>query len=126
MPNGNKLKAIALGKCPKCEQGDIFQYKWWQLSHFTKMNKICPVCNVNFEVEPGFFYGAMYTSYAFTIAIMAIGGILIFNMFNDPPTIYYIIPITLVSLLLTPFNFRISRVIYLHMVSGIKYKKIDK
>ncbi|MES2796411.1 MAG: DUF983 domain-containing protein [Bacteroidota bacterium] len=126
MPNGNKLKAIAMGKCPKCEKGDIFQFKWWQLGHFSKMNKTCPTCQVNFEVEPGFFYGSMYMSYGFSVMIMIIGGVAIYNIFNDPPVLYYIIPITLVSLLFTPFNFRISRVIYLHLVSGIKFKKIAK
>lgn len=126
MPKGNRLKAITTGKCPKCQEGNIFQYKWWQLQNFTKMNKICTVCGVNFEVEPGFFYGAMYMSYAFTVAIMATGGVFIYNMFNDPPVLYYIIPITLVSLLITPWNFRISRILYLHLVSGIKYKKFAK
>lgn len=126
MPEGNRLKAIITGKCPKCQEGKVFQYKWWQLQHFTKMNKICPVCHVNYEVEPGFFYGAMYMSYAFTVAVMVTGGVIIYNIFNDPPAIYYVIPITLVSLLITPWNFRISRILYLHLVSGIKFKKIAK
>ena len=126
MPNGNKLKAIASGKCPKCEKGDVFQYKWWQLTNFSKMNKTCPNCNVAFEIEPGFFYGAMYMSYGNSLLIMIIGGVSIFYLFNDPPVLYYIIPITIVSLLITPWNFRISRVLYLHLMSGIKYNKVDK
>lgn len=125
MSNGNKLKAIAAGKCPKCEKGDIFKYKWWQLVNFSKMNTNCPNCKVNFEVEPGFFYGAMYMSYGNSLFIMIIGGISIFYLFNDPPVLYYIVPITLVSLLVTPWNFRISRVLYLHLMSGIKFKKIE-
>jgi uncharacterized protein (DUF983 family) len=123
MPEGNKFKAIITGKCPQCQQGSIFQYKWWQLNHFTKMNKICPICQVNFEVEPGFFYGAMYMSYFITVGIVALGGFAIYNIFDDPSQFYYIIPITLVSLLFTPINFRISRILYLHSMSGIKFKK---
>ncbi len=126
MPKGNKILAIANGKCPKCEQGDIFEFKWWQLANFSKMNKTCPVCKVNFEVEPGFFYGAMYMSYGFSLMIMIFGGILIYTLFNDPPAIIYVVPITLVSLLFAPWNFRISRVLYLHLVSGIKFKKFVK
>jgi uncharacterized protein (DUF983 family) len=124
MSTNNKLLAIASGKCPKCHEGDIFQFKWWQISKFAKMNKTCQNCGVNFEVEPGFFYGAMYMSYGFSLMIMIFGGILIYNLFNDPPVLYYIIPITLVSLLFAPWNFRISRVFYLHLVSGIKFKKL--
>ena len=124
MPKGNKLKAMLSGKCPKCEKGNIFISKWWQITEFSKMNKTCPNCHINFEVEPGFFYGAMYMSYGFSLLIMIFGGVLIYNVFNDPPVLYYVIPITLVSLLFTPWNFRISRVFYLHLVSGIKYKKV--
>lgn len=124
MPKGNKLKAMLFGNCPQCEKGDIFISKWWQIAKFSEMNKTCPHCQVNFEVEPGFFYGAMYMSYGFSLMIMIFGGVLIYNLFNDPPVLYYVVPITLVSLLFAPWNFRISRVFYLHLVSGIKYKKI--
>jgi uncharacterized protein (DUF983 family) len=126
MEQGNKLKAMVSGKCPKCEKGDVFQFPWWDLIRFSKMNKNCPTCNVHFEVEPGFFYGAMYVSYGFTILIMIIGGFSIYNWLNDPPVLYYIIPITLISLLFTPFNFRISRVFYLHLMSGIKFRNFAK
>lgn len=126
MAEGNKVKAIVTGKCPQCEKGDVFQYKWWQLANFSKMNKTCPNCNINFEVEPGFFYGAMYMSYGFSLTIMIIGGVLIYNLFNDPPLFSYIIPITIASLLFTPWNFRLSRVFYLHTMSGIKFKKFAK
>jgi uncharacterized protein (DUF983 family) len=124
MKTGNKYIAILKGKCPKCEKGDVFQFSWWQLTNFSKMNKTCPNCQVNFEVEPGFFYGAMYLSYGFSLIIMIIGGVLIYNLFKDPPLFYYVIPITLASLLFAPWNFRLSRVFYLHLFSGIKYKKI--
>jgi uncharacterized protein (DUF983 family) len=119
----SKIIAIIKGKCPKCHDGDIFKEKWWNFPQFSKMNKLCPNCQVNFEIEPGFFYGAMYMSYGFSVMIMLVGGVFIYNVFNDPPLFYYIIPITLISLLLTPLNFRNSRVIYLHLMSGIKYKK---
>jgi uncharacterized protein (DUF983 family) len=123
MPTNSKLLAILSGKCPKCHDGDVFEYKWWQLSKFTDMNKLCPNCGVNFEVEPGFFYGAMYMSYGFSIMVMVVGGLVIYNFFNDPALIYYVVPITLISLLFTPINFRNSRIIYLHLISGIKFNK---
>jgi hypothetical protein len=72
-------------------------------------------------VEPGFFYGAMYISYAFTVGIMLVGGILVFNFLNDPPAEGYVVPITTVSLLLVPANFRTARVLFIHWFSGLKY-----
>jgi uncharacterized protein (DUF983 family) len=116
-----RFQAICTGKCPQCHQGDIFSYPWWQLGKFAQINKNCPNCNIAYEVEPGFFYGAMYMSYAISIGIMLVGGLLIYVGFSDPPTAYYVLPITFFSLLFTPFNYRISRVLYLYMVSGIKF-----
>ncbi len=86
------------------------------------MNEHCSACGLRYEVEPGFFYGAMYVSYAITVGIMLVGGIVIFNFFNDPPAMGYVIPITTISLILVPFNYRTSRVIFIHLFSGVKYR----
>ena len=86
------------------------------------MNEHCSECGLRYEVEPGFFYGAMYVSYAFTVGIMLVGGIVIFNFFNDPDAMGYVIPITTISLILVPFNYRTSRVIFIHLFSGVKYR----
>ncbi|UAJ15151.1 DUF983 domain-containing protein [Aquirufa lenticrescens] len=85
------------------------------------MHEHCPSCDVRYEVEPGFFYGAMYISYAFTVGIMLVGGILVFNFLNDPPAEGYVVPITTVSLLLVPANFRTARVLFIHWFSGLNY-----
>ena len=86
------------------------------------MNEHCPSCGLRYEVEPGFFFGAMYISYAFTVGIMIVGGIIIYNFFGDPSAEGYIIPITLVSLIMVPFNFRMARVLFIHLFSMVKYK----
>jgi hypothetical protein len=68
----------------------------------------------------------MYVSYAFTVGIMLVGGFVIYNFFGDPEPLGYIIPIVLISLLFVPFNFRISRVLFLYLFSGISYKSQKK
>jgi len=35
------------------------------------MNRTCPVCDIAFEREPGYFLGAMYFSYAMAVAAAA-------------------------------------------------------
>jgi hypothetical protein len=99
----------------------LFKFKWWNVFNFAQMHEHCPSCDVRYEVEPGFFYGAMYISYAFTVGIMLVGGIFVFNFLNDPPAIGYVVPITTVSLILVPFNFRTARVLFIHWFSGLKY-----
>jgi hypothetical protein len=87
------------------------------------MHEHCPSCHVRYEIEPGFFFGAMYISYAFTVGIMLVGGIVIFNFFNDPPAMGYIVPITTISLAMVPFNFRMARVLFIHLFSGLHYQE---
>jgi uncharacterized protein (DUF983 family) len=122
MPNSSGLKAAINARCPQCHEGRLFKYKWWNVFNFAQMEEKCSACHMRYEIEPGFFYGAMYISYAITVGIMLVGGLIIYNLFNDPDAMGYVIPITLVSLLLVPANFRASRVIFIHLFSGVTYR----
>jgi uncharacterized protein (DUF983 family) len=123
MSNPSKLLAVINARCPQCHEGRLFKFKFWNIFNFTQMHEHCPSCNLRYEVEPGFFFGAMYVSYAFTVGIMLVGGVVIFNFFNDPPALGYVVPITAVSLLMVPFNFRMARVLFIHLFSGVKFQK---
>jgi uncharacterized protein (DUF983 family) len=123
MADPSKLHAMINARCPRCHEGRLFKYKWWNLLNFAQMHENCPHCDLRYEVEPGFFYGAMYISYAFTVGIMLVGGIIVFNFFNDPPAMGYVVPITTFSLIMVPFNFRTARVIFIHLFSGISYEQ---
>ncbi len=122
--NRSKFQAMSEARCPRCREGKMFMYPFWRLNKFSEMHEKCPVCELKFEVEPGFWYGAMFVSYANTIALLVVLGVVIFYFFNDPPVMYYIIPVTILSLLTVPFNFRISRVIFLHLFGFVKYKPL--
>ncbi len=65
----SRLKKIIREKCPNCEVGDIFISKGnlFQLK-MPKMHHTCPHCQHKFEKEPGYFFGAMYVSYALVVA----------------------------------------------------------
>ncbi|HEX3319142.1 MAG TPA: DUF983 domain-containing protein [Terriglobales bacterium] len=39
---------------------------------FPKMNERCPVCDLKFEREQGYFLGAMYISYGLAVVIIGI------------------------------------------------------
>ena len=122
----SKLVAIAEGRCPQCREGKMFKYPFWRVDKFSEMNENCPVCGLRFEIEPGFWFGAMFVSYANTIALLVVLGVTVFYVFNDPPVLYYIVPVTILSLITVPFNFRISRVIFLHLFGFVKYKPINQ
>ena len=57
--------SILRQRCPRCRKGDIFScplFRGW-----LSMHTHCPVCNLKFEREQGYFVGAMYVSYALAI-----------------------------------------------------------
>jgi uncharacterized protein (DUF983 family) len=112
--------ALLQGKCPRCREGDIFTYPVIKLSKFNRMNERCPHCDLRLEPEPGFYQGAMYISYAFTITFMVlISAVLYFA--GDFSEWTYIFTVIGVMILLAPLNYRFSRIIYLHFIGGIKY-----
>lgn len=119
----SKASAIAQCKCPQCRKGNMFKSGPLNLKQFTEMNTDCSECGLHFEIEPGFFWGAMYVSYAITVLLMLlIGGIVFFTAGAKAGFWGYIIPIFLGMLLMMPFTFRYSRVLMIYWFSPIRYK----
>lgn len=115
------LEAILEGKCPKCREGDMFTNRVLNLRKFGEMHQDCPVCGHRFEQEPGFYYGAMYVSYALSVGIFLATVFVLYFVVGDPSLETYIISITLVALLLYPVTFRYSRIIFTYVFGGVKY-----
>ncbi|MBU1372412.1 MAG: DUF983 domain-containing protein [Bacteroidetes bacterium] len=112
-----KAEAMLHAKCPRCRRGDLFQNTMYGFS-FQKMFEFCPHCSLRYEVEPGYFYAAMYVGYALNVALGVSVGIAtyVFSGELESPWIY-IFTILLFSFLLAPVNFRYSRVILLYWLS---------
>lgn len=117
-----KFQAIMQAKCPRCREGKMFEYPASQVTKFDKMHTNCPVCNLRFEVEPGFWFGAMFISYGFTVMLLAVIGVATNVLFPNASVWAYIIPITIVSLGFVPFNFRLSRSVFIHFFGFINYE----
>jgi hypothetical protein len=99
----------------------MFTASPYQIRRFDHMHANCPVCGLKFDIEPGFYTGAMYVSYAFSVAIFLVTGFFLFLFFDDPDLIVYVITTFAIVLLLFPLIYRYSRVIYLHLFGGIGY-----
>lgn len=83
----------------------------------------CPQCNLKFEREPGYFYVAMFVSYAFNVAQMILAGVLTYWVTGNTTNPWlYMAVIFPVVVLLSPFNYRYSRLILLHFLTpGLNY-----
>ncbi len=114
------LSALLNGKCPRCRSGRMFKKPWYNYGAFTQMNAHCPKCHQRLEPEPGFFFGAMYISYALSVGIFILVFFGTYVLFS-PPFWVYMVNTLVVVLVLLPFLFRSSRILYLYWLGGIKY-----
>lgn len=117
----NAVEAIVRCKCPRCRKGEMFATKF----HFFKpshMNVNCPVCDFRFEIELGFYWAALYVSYALNIAesvTLALAISILTGSAN--PWIYSGVLVSAI-LLLVSFNIRYSRVLLLYMAGEVTYQ----
>ncbi|MGH9538744.1 MAG: DUF983 domain-containing protein [Terriglobales bacterium] len=69
------MAAILRQRCPRCRSGSIFRYSIFR--GFPKMHQRCPVCDLKFQREEGYFLGAMYISFGLALAVIAVIALLL-------------------------------------------------
>lgn len=115
--------SVSRNKCPKCHTGKVFENNnAYNLKIFSKMYTSCPCCGEKFEKEPGYFYGAMYVSYALTVG-WCIFTFAINELFTKVDTFYYLIFTCSSIILFSPLTFRLSRLIWLNFFTRFDKSK---
>jgi uncharacterized protein (DUF983 family) len=116
--------AFSHSKCPRCRTGRVFEGSTYSFK-VQKMNEFCPHCNLKFEREPGYFYVAMFVSYALNVAQMVTVSVAayIFGLTLDYDNLWYFILLLLATVFIfAPFNYRYSRMVLLYWLSpGLHY-----
>ncbi len=82
------------------------------------MHEHCPHCGLRYEIEPAFFYGAMYVSYGYGVALF-VATYVIMRMFYTPSVWEVVIALAAIILLGSPLIFRLARITYLNLF--VKY-----
>ena len=90
------------------------------------MNVNCDKCGHKFEKEKGFYIGAMYASYAVTVAFSVATFVTTYLIYQDTPYWVYIINILIILLILAPLNFRLGRLIWINLFNGHDPEAIEK
>lgn len=95
------------------------------LTKTMKMHERCPHCNTKFKIEPSFFYGAMYVSYAVGVAV-AVAAFIISYFFigMDRLDSFFVIVGSLVVLM--PVIQRLSRNIWVNFFFKYDPEKAKK
>lgn len=118
----SKFSAMVDSRCPRCRTGKMFSGPVYGLSK-QRFNDVCPYCGFKFEIEPGYFYAAMYVSYALVVAeVVGLGMLTYFLTKSESPWVYLgVLGVTILGF--APFNFRYSRLILLHYLTPrVKYE----
>jgi len=115
LKKGLKLNSILTGSCPKCQNESMYSDKNpLHLTKVLKMNENCSHCGLKYQIEPSFFFGAMYVSYGLNVAVGIAAFIVSFVFFGASiEQSFLTIIITLVVFF--PFVLRLSRNIYINM-----------
>ena len=117
---GSFLHSIIFHKCPRCQEADMFvESNPYKLSRLFDMKKPCPVCGQDPELgEIGFYWGAMYIGYALSVGVLLVMVAAAYFLFGLS-VIESLISVSIIHVLLIPFQFRTARMIWINMF--VKY-----
>lgn len=87
------------------------------------MHQDCPICQQDLQIEPGFYIGALWTSFPVVVLLMAIlAGIFIGIFGVQPERSIVVIAVTLMAL--QPVIVRFGRSVWIHIF--VRQQQIDK
>jgi len=117
---GTKMYSIRYFKCPRCHEGDFFVSNPYNLQHIGKVHENCSECGLKYAKEPGFFYGAMYVSYAFGVALFVAVIVLYYIIFRRIDVWILFGIIGFLSVVTAPINYALSKIIWANFFMGYK------
>lgn len=89
------------------------------MTKFGTMNTECEICGQDFRIEPGFYFGASYFSYAINVAFIIVTVGAYFLWFPELSPWVLVGMIVSATILLVPVNYRYSRTLMLHLFGGV-------
>lgn len=117
---GTKAYSIFNLKCPRCQEGDLFPTGSFSFKKPFDMPENCPKCGQKYFLGPGFYYGAMFISYAIT-AFFCLGFVGALLWLTDLSVNMAFMVLLIAICLLFVWFFRIARAIWINI--NVKYDK---
>lgn len=111
------LSSFFSAKCPRCRTGNLFFFPFYHPTKFNKTKERCDFCDIKIEPEPGFFWGAMYFSYAIVVALCIALSVLLYIIFKEPSFVLLVSTILGSIFVLLPLIFRFSRLLMVYLIA---------
>lgn len=104
----SRLGALLKGLCPRCRAGKIYR-------RALTMHERCPVCDLKYEREQGYFLGAMGVSYVLGLSVLTLVLVVLsYGVFPEWPAYKALLPTLAIYLPMLPFITRASRILWIH------------
>lgn len=115
---GSKLYSIFRFKCPHCHEGDLYKSSLASMQGIYNMHDSCPNCGQHFQMEPGFYWGAMYIGYGLSSGYML--SAMVFYIFVLNLTVNQSFAAAIVGgVFIVPLVARLARAIWINIY--VKY-----
>ena len=109
------INSILTAKCPRCREGEMFPKGTLLSTKFADMHACCSCCGQTFEPEPGYYFGAMYVSFAFNVAIFLVSLFVLSQLVEEVTTVMMLGLVTGVVVGFLPVIFRLSRALWINI-----------
>lgn len=118
------LHSVLSQNCPRCRKGKLFAHGPYHLRKFFLMNDSCSCCGQTFHLEPSFYDGAMYVSYAIQVALFVTVFVALSVLHPQAGLAWHIGGITSLVIVFSPMTYRLSRSLWIHFF--VKYNRDAK
>lgn len=122
-------KSIFNNKCPRCTEGAFWPSSNPYTNFFKNKGAVythCDKCGLRYERETGFWYGAMYVSYAIGVAIFVAAWVATNVLLPEGYSfIKQLLMILAAIVILAPVNYYLSRLIWINLFIHYNPEKKD-
>lgn len=112
---GSKIYAMITGCCPKCHEESMYlDTNPFNIMKIYAMHETCSHCKQVYQIEPSFFFGAMFVSYGLGVLIGISTFLLSFFVFQASLKTAFIL-IVVALILSNTLIMRMSRNIWINI-----------
>ena len=116
---GTKSYSILRLKCPRCNEGAFYKGHPYSYSGMGRVKENCSECNLKYNIEPSFFHGSYYVSYALGVALFIAVWVLQLIFFPNVGPGTLLISILVALLVFSPIIYALSKIIWINIF--VKY-----
>ncbi len=122
--SSTKLYSVLTFPCPHGHEGRFFQSHPYDLSRAGDILKHRPQCGRSYEMEPGFYYGAIYVAYGVGVGICLITFLMLRLLVPRLPLYWIIIVMAGVMIFGGPYFYALNKIIWANIFIGYKKPEV--